>query len=295
MKVAKTYQGYTYDENKAYTKEGKLYVKAKCKCDRCGGLGIIASRVENGKIIPIPVDAGICYKCEGKKFVTKEIRLYTDEEYEKMEKANAKAAEKREAARETKMKAEYAEKKAKWIADEGFNEEGITYVYALSDSYDVKDELKQAGFRFNPTLMWHCSEVPAGYEEKVFPVSLEDNVEFSAWGTGIYKNGTKKKIEEKINGSEIKSTEWFGEVGEHFDNLVVILKSAHAIQTRFGMSNLVKFFTEDNREIDWWTTVTIGAAAGSTVLLSGNIKSHNVYDDAKITIVSRCKIKEIEE
>ena len=26
------------------------------KCDRCGGTGIMAARVENGRIIPIPVD-----------------------------------------------------------------------------------------------------------------------------------------------------------------------------------------------------------------------------------------------
>lgn len=294
MKVAKTYQGYTYDENKAYTKEGKLYVKAKCKCDRCGGLGIIASRVENGRIIPIPVDAGICYKCEGKKFVTKEIRLYTDEEYAKMEKANAKAAEKREAAREAKMKAEYAEKKAKWIADEGFNEEGTTYIYGLADSYEKKDELKAAGFRFNYTLFWHCPTIPEGYEEKVFPLTLDECVEFSAWGKGVYKLDTKKNIEARIKATEVQSTGWFGEIKEKFTDVVVTLKSVKAIETRFGVSNLVRFFTEDGQELNWWTTVVINAEAGSTVLLSGTVKDHTIYNDNKITTVTRCKIKEIE-
>ena len=130
MKVAKSYSGYKFDETKAYEKNGKLYVKATCKCDRCGGLGIIASRVENDRIIPIPVDGGVCYKCLGTKTVTKEIRLYTDEEYEKMEKANEKAAEKRAAEREAKIKAEYAQNKLDWLEKNGFTDDGLTYIYA---------------------------------------------------------------------------------------------------------------------------------------------------------------------
>ena len=35
MRVAKSYVGYEYDETKAYEKNGKMYVSARCKCDRC--------------------------------------------------------------------------------------------------------------------------------------------------------------------------------------------------------------------------------------------------------------------
>lgn len=293
MKVAKSFVNYEYDESKAYKKEGKLYVKAKCKCPRCGGLGIIVARVENDQLIPIPVDQGICYQCLGAKVVTKEIRLYTDEEYARMEKANAKAAEKREAEREAKIKAEYADNKRKWIADNGFNEEGNTFIYAKNDSYDVKEDLKAVGFKFSYPLMWHISSVPAGYEDKVICVTLDEIVEFSAWGKGTFKTGTKENIEKRLKGFDPIISEWFGNAGEHFDNVIAILKSIKAVQTRWGISNLVTFVTENNEILNWWTTVTVTAEVGSKIFLSGNIKDHTEYNETKITTVSRCKLKEI--
>ena len=47
MRVAKSYEGYEYDETKAYEKNGKIYVSARCKCDRCTK-GVYVTRVENG-------------------------------------------------------------------------------------------------------------------------------------------------------------------------------------------------------------------------------------------------------
>ena len=293
MKVAKSYSGYKFDETKAYEKNGKLYVKAACKCDRCGGLGIIASRVENGRIIPIPVDAGICYKCEGKKYVTKEIRLYTDEEYAKMEIANEKAAEKRAEAREAKIKAEYAQNKLDWLTKNGFTDDGLTYIYAKNDSFDVKDTLKAVGFKFDTVLKWHIAEIPAGYEDKVIEVKTSDIIEFTAWGKGVFVNGAYKIIEQRIAAFDPKFSAWYGEVGQKFTDLPATLTSIHQVETRFGLSNLVKFTLEGGEELNWWTTVTITAEVGSKVLISGTIKDHSEYKGDKVTLVTRCKIKEI--
>ena len=55
--VAPSYKNASIVEINEETK--KAYIKITC--DRCGGRGIVASRIENGKIIPIPVDEGICY------------------------------------------------------------------------------------------------------------------------------------------------------------------------------------------------------------------------------------------
>ena len=123
-------------------RDGKMYTKARIKCDRCGGLGIIASRVENGAIVPIPVANGVCFKCSGSKYIYKEVRLYTVAEAAKMEQRNEAARIKRQEAAEAKMKAEYSEKKAKWFEENGFNKDGVTYV-VTGDSYSIKDELKE--------------------------------------------------------------------------------------------------------------------------------------------------------
>ena len=97
-----------------YEKGGKLYTKIKCECPRCGGLGIIASRIENDRIVPIPVDGGICYQCGGSKYITKEARLYTSKEYETIERNQKKAKERKAEELKAKMEAEYAHKKAVW-------------------------------------------------------------------------------------------------------------------------------------------------------------------------------------
>jgi hypothetical protein len=41
----------------------------KVVCDRCGGHGIVYTRVENGQPVPAHPDNGVCYKCHGNKVV----------------------------------------------------------------------------------------------------------------------------------------------------------------------------------------------------------------------------------
>ena len=90
--TAKSYENWTL-VGAPYEKNGKMYSKARTKCSRCGGTGIMASRVENGIIIPIPVDNGICYKCLGRKYEEKEIRLYTEKEKTALDRQAARRAE----------------------------------------------------------------------------------------------------------------------------------------------------------------------------------------------------------
>ena len=77
------------------------------KCDRCGGTGIIAARVENGHIVPIPVDGGVCYKCNSAGVINKWVKAYTEDEYDKyiasQKRAKERKAEKAELERQEKL------------------------------------------------------------------------------------------------------------------------------------------------------------------------------------------------
>ena len=298
MKVAKSYAGYTFDETKAYEKNGKLYVKATCKCDRCVK-GIYACRVENGMPVPHPAYGGICLQCGGSGYLTKEVRLYTDKEFETMERANAKAAEKRAAEREAKMLAEYDDKRKKWIADNGFNEEGVTYVYFPADSYDVKEDLKEAGFRFNYSIFWHIAEVPEGYADKVIEVHLDDVVEFSAWGEGHYTMETKEKVEAAMKAARphVDSvSEWVGEGKDKITDLQATLVDIHNYQTHYGLSSIVKFVTSEGNILKWFTSVNLAFSVGDEVLISATIKeliTDKYEDDAKVTVITRAKLKAV--
>ena len=295
MRVAKSYVGYEYDETKAYEKNGKMYVSARCKCDRCTK-GVYVTRVENGQPIPHPAFGGVCLKCKGSGFITKEVRLYTDKEFEQMEKASIKAAKKREAAREQKMKAEYANKRAKWLEENGFNENLTTFVYFPVDSFEVKDSLKDAGFKFNRSLLWHIANIPEGYEDKVVEITLDQVAEIGAWGEGCYRPNARIFVDDMLKNCrpiEESTSEWLFEEKERFYDYAVVLKFVRGMETRFGWTQLVKFEDANGNILQWWTAVEIKAEVGDQVLLTGTVKAHDEYKGVKSTTVTRCKIKAV--
>lgn len=295
MRVAKSYEGYEYDETKAYEKNGKMYVSARCKCDRCTK-GVYVTRVENGQLIPHPAFSGVCLKCKGSGFITKEVRLYTDKEFEQMEKANIKAAEKREAAREQKMKAEYANKRAKWLEENCFNENLTTFVYFPADSFEVKDSLKDAGFHFSKILLWHIANIPEGYEDKVVEITLDQVAEIGAWGEGFYRPDARTFVDDMLKNCrpvEESTSEWLFEEKERFYDYAVVLKSVRGMETRFGWTTLIKFEDDHGNILDWWTSTDVKAEVGDRVLLTGTVKSHNEYKGIKSTIVTRCRLKTV--
>ena len=295
MRVANSYVGYEYDETKAYEKNGKMYVSARCKCDRCTK-GVYVTRVENGQPVPHPAFSGVCLKCKGSGFITKEVRLYTDKEFEQMEKASIKAAEKREAAREQKMKAEYANKRAKWLEENGFNENLTTFVYFPADSFEVKDSLKDAGFKFNRSLLWHIANIPEGYEDKVVEITLDQVAEIGAWGEGCYRPNARTFVDDMLKNCrpiEESTSEWLFEEKERFYDYAVVLKSVRGMETRFGYTQLVKFEDANGNILQWWTAVEIKAEVDDQVLLTGTVKAHDEYKGVKSTTVTRCKIKAV--
>ena len=82
--VADSYKYFTR-EGEPFKKDGRMYTKASCKCDRCGGTGVFACRVENGHPVPHPAYGGVCLKCGGTGTLHKTIRLYTEKQYMAMQ------------------------------------------------------------------------------------------------------------------------------------------------------------------------------------------------------------------
>ena len=79
--TAKTYENMKRIGEPFVNEKGRLFTKVKGTCERCGGLGYIASGVLNGRPVPISRDGGVCYECNGDKYVIKEVRLYTEKEF----------------------------------------------------------------------------------------------------------------------------------------------------------------------------------------------------------------------
>lgn len=289
--TAKTYQNCEQVSD-PYDKDGKKYVKIKQICPRCGGLGIIASRVENGQIIPIPVAAGICFQCEGKKYFIKEVRLYTEAEFKSMEKNKEKAKERLAAEREQKMKEEYAHKKAVWLETNGFAEDGSSYI-VTGETYSIKDQLKEAGFKYDPILKWHKAD-PAGYEDRAIKIDVNDYFEFSAWGEGHYLTEAKDKVEKLLAPTlPVSHSEWVGTIGEQLKDVKVKLTAKTGFYGRYGYTNVYTFEDQAGNEYTWFTSCLVDKEVGDEFKISGRIKSHDEYKGAKKTIMTRVKIGEV--
>lgn len=292
MKLAESYKSYSFDETKAYNKGGKLYVKATCKCDRCFK-GVYVTRVENGQPVPHPNAQGVCFKCGGSGIITKEVRLYTDEEYEKMVARNEKEREKRAAELEARMNAEAAAKSKEWLEKNGFSEDGITYI-VTGDSYSIKEELKQAGFLYSPILKWHRG-YKDNYEDRVIEIKLSDIAERTAWGTYEFKRETSDFIQAQFDALLPPSeSEWLdvAEKGKVTD-LDVVFDKFFSFDGYYGTSYCYRFLHGTN-VVTWFTSKCFNIEAGAEVTISGTVKKFDEYKGEKQTVLTRCTVKDLD-
>ena len=291
--VAETYKNYDRIGEPFYNKNGKLATIVRCKCDRCVK-GIYAVGVENGHIKPHPAFGGVCLKCGGTGFLEEEVRLYTKAEYDAMQRNKERAKAKREQEREEKMQAEYVIKKNEWLLKNGFSAEGETYIIT-GESYSIKDELKAAGWRYDPILKWHKAD-PVGYEDRVIKIKVEDCFGFSAWGEGRYLPTAKDFIENLLNEAKPHvDSIWVGRIGDELKEIKVKLTSKYSFETRYGMSTAYNFVTEDGNVLVWFSSTVQQVKSGEWCIIKhGIIKNHSEYKNVKQTILTRCKLKLVE-
>jgi hypothetical protein len=276
--------------------KGKLCTKVKQKCDRCTN-GVYAAGVENGHIKPHPEYNGVCLKCNGVGYVVETVRLYTEKEFNSMERQKERVAERRleEAEKvEQEKRAKAGEVKANWLLENGFNETGVTYVYIADDSYNRKDELKAAGWRYHALIGWHIGEVNVPHnEEDIYILDADTAAEFNMYGDGNWKYTVKDIIAEaKVSLKAQSRSEWVGLEKEKITDLPVVLKKVSGYQARFGWSNIYTFMNGDNI-IVWFTSSNPHLEVEQSYLLSATIKTHSEFRGEKQTIITRAKVKEI--
>lgn len=287
LMTAKSYSG-AERIGEPFEKNGKLYQKIREKCDRCNGRGDYWwGAMINGR----PQFSGTCYACNGMKYFTKEVRLYTEEEYNKMEATKEKARQKKAEEQKKKMEAEFEANRIKWLAENGWSQDGVTYI-VTGDSYSIKDELKQAGFRYDGTLRWHKAEFDEKYADRFIKVNLDEVCTISAWGKGSYNSDAQKIIEEKIAAAQPKSTsEWIGEVGDKLKDIKVQLTRKYNFETRYGMSTVYNFVTENEDVLVWFSSTFQEVEPGEWCTIKYcTIKDHSEYRNVKSTIITRAKL-----
>lgn len=300
--VADSYKNMKVISKPYENSKGKMVVNVEAKCDRCSGLGIIVARVENGKPIPIPVDGGVCYKCGGSGIVRKTIRAYTEKEYNTLQRAKERNAQRKKEAAEAREKdlIENAETYKHEVALKlGFDENEKIYLVYGDDTYAIKDKLKEMGARFDPTFKWYFSEkvaVPDGY--KLCEIGFDEIYTYnprSKWA--YFKENAKEIISRKLIELKGPSTSIYypGTEKERIRDITAKVSSIRGFEGTFGYTS-VYTFTSENYVFVWMTAkCDLDLSVGEVVNLTGTIKKFDEYMGVKQTHLSRCIIKKVGE
>lgn len=272
--------------------KGRLYVKVKGTCPRCGGSGHYSYN---------QIDGTRCYGCGGSGVSIQKVRAYTEKEYTRMQAANERARAKREAEKEAKTR-DLVENAAKYKHEValklGFGEDEKAYLVYGDDTFAIKNKLKELGARFDPTLKWFFSkevELPEGY--KLCAMSFDELYNYnpqSKWAE--FKEDAKAIVSRRIAELKGPSTSVYypGVEKERIRNITAKVDSIRGFEGIYGYTS-VYTFTSENYVFVWMTSKTLNLNVGETVDLTGTIKKFDKYLGVSQTHLTRCVVKKIGE
>lgn len=266
---------------------GKLYTIVRGTCDRCGGTGRYGwGAIINGN----PQHAGVCYKCNGSGKTSKKVRLYNEKEFQ----ATVRARENRR----EKAAAQKAERKAKafdrWLERNGFTIYGETFV-VYGNTYPIKEQLKEVGYKFSKELMWHGPSavcVPEDcFVERINWFDVYEWHEDQGY-MEITEEGQKFLAELFSKNAE---GGYIGRVGKRLRNVPAFFEKEVSFEGAYGISHAYTFKNVEGAQITWFTTCTRNFQEGQEYLITGTVKKQEVYRNVKTTYMSRCDIRPIND
>lgn len=246
-------------------------------CDRCGGQGGSHAWAYTGFT---------CYKCGGtgkmdKPSVTK---VYTPEHAAKLEaQRNARHA-KAETEKNARLIATYEERMLK----EGFQKEGEEYVLyrVKSETFSIKEQLKELGCRFKPQIGWYSSQKLEDYDCQ--RMTAEQLLESAA---PLINWKTMDECHAEFEAEEDES-EWVGTVGARIE-VTLHIDRVMTFSGKFGANNIILMSDENGNKYKWSTQKSY--EEGEDVTFKATIKEHAEYTDkagitTKQTVLTRCTL-----
>lgn len=102
-----------------------------------------------------------------------------------------------------------------------------------------------------------------------------------------------KKVTEVIQEvSEVKESNWFGDVGERYNDMKLTVKFIHGFDSDFGYTFIHKMEDEKGNQFTWFTGKCL--EKDKTYTMNATVKSHDEYKGTKQTVLTRCmKVKEV--
>ena len=284
MAVAKSYE-LMQQVGEPFMDNGRMYVKVKGACKRCGG---------SGRYSWNQMDGDKCYGCMGSGIALMTVRWYTEAERARQD----RAAEKRAEAKVIKEEA----KRIRFAARNafGFGEAGYITLYKgnldVISKYFKSFTIDEAGHRaawYNQTFRWYTPskmDVPEDLPEGVEAIRLDWNEVRDPEDEEDLAMRDNDWVTEYVNSliTIPSKSQYQGEIGDWVTKDVLVTKNV-SLSSRFGESHM--HILEDNEEnVYVWTTGSKNYEEGSMLHLKMKVKDHKEYNGTKQTVVWYCKL-----
>jgi hypothetical protein len=238
-------------------------------CPKCGGTGVLPCyrHIQNG----------VCFKCEGARYFVKSRKLRTMEEALKMQ-------EKYLAKKEKERQEYLAKRREEFIA----KYETLTDMYVVyKDSYEIKDYLKELGYKFSKALkVWYGPIKP---DKGTFVFIPKD--EFYEIEENINEiNINYANINRFIDNAVFENSEYFGKIDDKYTKELKVL-NVKIIEGKFT-THLVTL-TDGNYKFSCFTNaykVLDNIEIDNTYNFTFTVKSHDTYNSEKITYIKGIKL-----
>lgn len=255
---------------------------ANYTCQRCGGAGGSNAWAYTG---------WTCYECggTGKSARPKIYKKYTPEYEAKLNERRAKRAAKKLAEAEAKAD----ETRVKWLADNQFDENGNTYLI-FGNTYEVKEELKALGAKYEPLLGWHINHDIDGYNTAA--INIKDIATATIYGYTLdYTADIKQLIYKDKAEKNPKKSDYYGNAGDKIEMTLILDHIAwyeNCFRPWEHNTTYIYNMVDDNGNVFIWkTSKGINLENGEKLNVKGTIKEHNEYAGVKQTVLTRCKIE----
>lgn len=262
-------------------------------CPRCGGAGGADVWAYTG---------WNCYKCggTGKSVNPRIVKIYTPEYQAKLDVRRAARQKKQQAETEARRLAEYDGNLKESLAKNGFNAEGKTFIF-LGETFSKKDEIKEAGGKFEPAIGWHIDHKIEGFD--FIEASVQEVADIDAWGH-IHITATRYEWDKKKKEAQKDEPDagFYGNVGDKVQLEVELVNTAGydvkgpwGVQTRY----IHTMKDADGHIFVWKTGAHLDKGEGDEYHpiqkgehfnIKGTVKEHSEYRDQMQTVLTRCKV-----
>ena len=243
-------------------------------CGRCGGRGVIDCYRY--------IDGGICFECGGSGIGDKPeiIKVYTPEHEAKLAAQREARAQKREQERIERATREYEAN----ILNAGFGKEEDEYVIyrVVGDTYSIKDELKELGCRFKPSVGWYSNHELEDHETQ--RMTSKEVLE-----EGVFINWKDKAEVEPLwieNQHHDDPSEWQGNIGERIERELTIDRQIEGVGY-MGKTSYFYIMHDDEENVYTWSSAC-WYKEGDCIRFRATVKEHTEYKGIKQTKLTRC-------